>query len=156
DPDAEWVRYYVDHSRTEIYDWLDELGVRFSEVLSSSGNSVPREHQPVGRGIGLVTPIYRACLELGQIDFIWNSKVERLLTDHGRVVGVRVHDLRTGDKREVRGKAVVLATGGFQSNLDMVREFWPAEFRFPQRILVGSGRNSIGLGHQMAVAVGGE
>jgi flavocytochrome c len=156
DPDAKWVRYYVDHSRTEIYDWLDELGVRFSEVLSSSGNSVPREHQPLGRGIGLVTPIYRACLELGPIDFIWNSKVEQLLTDHGRVVGVRVHDLRTGDKREVRGKAVVLATGGFQSNLDMVREFWPAEFRFPKRILVGSGRNSIGLGHQMAVAVGGE
>ena len=44
-----WVRYYVDNSRHDIYDWLDELGVRFSEVLASSGNSVPREHQPVGR-----------------------------------------------------------------------------------------------------------
>ena len=156
DPDTDWVRYYVDHSRRDIYDWLDELGVRFSEVVSSSGNSVPREHQPVGRGIGLVTPIYRACLELGHIDFVWNSKVEQLLTDDGRVVGVRVRDMRTGDERELRGKAVILATGGFQSNLDMVREFWPAEFRFPDRILAGSGRNSIGLGHQMAQAVGGE
>jgi flavocytochrome c len=156
DPATDWVRYYVDHSRHEIYDWLDDLGVRFSEVLASSGNSVPREHQPVGRGIGLVTPIYRACLELGNVDFDWNSKVEQLLTAHGRVVGVLVRDLRTGSQRELRGRAVVLATGGFQSNLDMVREFWPAEFRFPERILVGSGRNSIGLGHRLAQAAGGE
>ena len=156
DPNTDWVRYYVDHSRSDIYDWLDELGVRFAEVLSSSGNSVPREHQPVGRGIGLVTPIYRACLELGHIDFVWNAKVEKLLTENGRVVGVLVRDMRTGAERVLSGRAVVLATGGFQSNLDMVREFWPAEFRFPERILAGSGRNSIGIGHQMAQAVGGE
>lgn len=156
DPATDWVRYYVDNSRHDIYDWLDELGVRFSEVVASSGNSVPREHQPVGRGIGLVTPIYRACLELGNVDFAWNSKVEKLLTDDGRVVGVLVREIRTGGERQLRGKAVILATGGFQSNLDMVREFWPAEFRFPEKVLAGSGRNSIGLGHQLAQTVGGE
>src|SRR5579863_1805356 len=161
DPDSAWVRYYVDHSRREIYDWLDELGVRFSDVVASPGNSVPREHQPVGRGIGLVTPIYRACLELGNVDFVWNSQVETLLTemsppDARRVVGVLVRDMRAGDERELRGQAVILATGGFQSNLDMVREFWPAEFRFPEKVLAGSGRNSIGLGHQLAQTVGGE
>lgn len=155
-PDSQWVRYYVDHSSREIYDWLDELGVRFADVWASTGNSVPREHLPVGRGIGLVTPIYRACVELDNIDFLWNGKVEKLLVERGRVVGVAVRDLRTGNERELRGKAVVLATGGFQSNLDMVRQFWPAEFRFPERILAGSGRNSIGLGHQMAEAAGGE
>jgi flavocytochrome c len=155
-PDTDWVRYYVDHSRHEVYDWLDELGVHFAEVLASSGNSVPREHQPVGRGIGLVTPIYRACQELGNVNFIWNARVDQLLTDDGRVVGVHIREMRTGSERDVRGRAVILATGGFQSNLDMVREFWPAEFRFPERILAGSGRNSVGLGHQLAHAVGGE
>ena len=29
----EWVRYYVDHSREQIYDWLIELGVQFSGVF---------------------------------------------------------------------------------------------------------------------------
>lgn len=155
-PNTEWVRYYVDHSRHEIYDWLEELGVQFSDVWASSGNSVPREHRPVARGIGLVMPIYRACLELGNVEFVWNSKVEKLLTHQGRVAGVLVRDLRTGEERELKYRAVVLATGGFQSNLDMVREFWPAEFRFPDRILAGSGRNSLGFGHQMAEAAGGE
>ncbi len=156
DPATDWVRYYVDNSKRDIYDWVDELGVRFSEVLASSGNSVPREHQPIGRGIGLVTPIYRTCLELGTIDFLWNSKVVQLLTVDRRVIGVLVRDVRTGSERKLLGKAVILATGGFQNNLDMVREFWPAEFRFPERILAGSGKNSIGLGHQMAKAVGGD
>ncbi|MDB5391510.1 MAG: fumarate reductase/succinate dehydrogenase flavoprotein domain protein, partial [Planctomycetaceae bacterium] len=156
DPATDWVRYYVDNSRREIYDWVEELGVRFSDVGMSSGNSVAREHQPVGRGIGLVTPIYRACLELGTIDFVWNSKVEQLLREDQRVVGVLVRDMRTGAERRLRSKAVILATGGFLNNLEMVREFWPAEFRFPKRILAGSGRNSIGLGHKMARAVGGE
>jgi len=156
DPSTEWVRYYVDNSKREIYDWLDALGVRFSEVLASSGNTVAREHQPVGRGIGLVTPIYRACLELGQIEFVWNSKVDQLLSEQGRVIGVRVTDTRTNSQCEIRAKAVILATGGFQSNLDMVREFWPAQFRFPKKILAGSGRNSVGHGHKMAQSVGGD
>jgi uncharacterized protein len=155
DPNSEWVRYYVDHSRTEIYDWLTELGVQFSGVLASQGNSVAREHQPIGRGIGLVSPIYRACLELDTIQFRWNTKVEQLLNESGRVAGVRIHHLRTGEDSELRAHGVVLATGGFQNNLEMVREFWPAEFRFPDRILTGSGTNSVGSGHRMAQTVGG-
>lgn len=156
DPDTEWVRYYVDNSRHEIYDWLHELGVRFSEVLYSSGNTVAREHQPVGRGIGLVSPIYRACLELENVQFVWNSKVDQLVSEKGRVIGVQVSNTRESQQLEYRGKAVILATGGFQSNLDMVREFWPAQFRFPEKILAGSGRNSVGSGHKMAQSVGGD
>ena len=155
DPDSKWVRYYVDHSKRDIYDWVDALGVRFSEVLSSSGNSVPREHQPIGRGIGLVTPIYRACLELGNVEFIWNAKVVQLEIKSSRVQGVMIQDTRTGLERKLQSEAVILATGGFQSNLEMVREYWPAEFRFPDRILAGSGINSIGLGHQLAKTAGG-
>lgn len=156
DPATDWVRYYVDHSRRDIYDWLVDLGVRFSDVGMSSGNSVPREHQPVGRGIGLVTPIYRACLELKNVEFAWNSKVEQLLVDGQRVNGVVIRDMRTGQERKLRSQTVILATGGFLNNLDMVREFWPAEFRFPKRILAGSGRNSIGIGHQIAKSAGGQ
>jgi predicted oxidoreductase len=156
DADKAWARYYVDHSRREIYDWLIELGVHFTEVVASPGNSVEREHQPAGRGIGLVTPIYRACLESPQIQFVWNGKVEQLLTNEGRVAGVLVRDLRRDETVKYEARAVVLATGGFQSNLDMVREFWPAELRFPKRILVGSGKNSVGLGHKLAVTAGGE
>ncbi|MCC7420111.1 MAG: FAD-dependent oxidoreductase [Planctomycetaceae bacterium] len=156
DSDPEWVRFYVDHSRELIYDWVKELGVRFEGVVASPGNSVPREHQPMGRGIGLVTPIYRECLNQPTVRFVWNTKVEQLLQKDGRVTGVIGRNLRTGAEQSYEAGAVVLATGGFQSNLEMVREFWPAEFRFPDRSLAGSGRNSIGLGHRLAQTVGGD
>ncbi|MDA0835930.1 MAG: FAD-dependent oxidoreductase [Planctomycetota bacterium] len=156
DPNEAWVRYYVDHSITEIYDWVTELGVRFETVYASPGNSADREHQPFGRGIGLVTPIYRACLEQPTVRFLWNNKVEQLLTENGRVVGVKAIDQRTGAEKTLHASSVVLATGGFQSNLDMVREYWPEEFRFPERILLGSGRNSVGWGHKLAQEIGGD
>lgn len=156
DPNLEWARYYVQNSRTEIYDWLTELGVDFHAVDSSPGNSVMREHQPKGRGLGLVTPIYRACLELSNLKFVWHTKVEQLLIEDGRVHGVVGRNLRTETEQTFRASYTVLATGGFQSNLDMVREFWPAEFRFPDRILVGSGHNSTGMGHRLAESAGGD
>ena len=151
----EWVRYYVDHSRRQIHDWLVDLGVQFSGVLDSPGNSVARFHQPVGRGIGLVTPVYRACLERPNVRFVWNTRADSLVVRDLRVVGVRTTGMRGGAGGLLEADAVVLATGGFQSNLDLVREFWPAEFDFPKRILSGSGRHSIGLGHEMVRKVGG-
>ena len=156
DADPEWVHYYVDHSRTEIYDWLLDLGVRFESVLTAPGNSVDRFHQPAGRGIGLVTPIYEACLEHGSIQFVWNAQATKLLEKNGRVAGIEVRHLRDDSEETLKADAVVLATGGFQSNLDMVREFWPQDITFPERILAGSGRNSIGLGHRLAQSVGGD
>jgi flavocytochrome c len=151
-----WVRTYVDRSLPDIHDWLTELGVTFEGVETAPGNSVDRFHQPAGRGIGLVTPIYHACLAQENIDFQWNSQVTRLLVENERVVGVEAVQLRTGKRQQIRATHVVLATGGFQSNLDMVREFWPAEFPFPKKILAGSGRNSVGYGHRLATEAGGE
>jgi flavocytochrome c len=156
DADEEWVRYYVDHSREDIYDWLIELGVQFEGVDTAPGNSVDRFHQPAGRGIGLVTPIYRACLEYPNIHFYWNVKAAQLEVRDERVVGVLTNNMRTREEQSFRADAVILATGGFQSNLEMVREFWPQEFRFPKRILAGSGRNSVGFGHRLAQQIGAD
>ena len=151
-----WVRAYVDRSLPDIHDWLVQLGVTFESVDTAPGNSVDRFHQPAGRGIGLVTPIYHACLARANIQFTWDSQVTRLLVEDERVVGVEALQLRTGKQVELKAQHVVLATGGFRSNLDMVREFWPEEFAFPKTILAGSGRNSVGHGHRLATRVGGE
>lgn len=154
DADEHWVRLYVDRSRLELYDWLTALGVQFESVSPRPGSSVPRFHETRGRGLGLVSPIYLESLKVQGISFQWNMKVVRLLTDRHRVVGVEGQDLRTGARREFRARSTILATGGFQSNLQMVREHWPRELPVPPRILVGSGVNSVGAGHAMAGAAG--
>ncbi|HSE84359.1 MAG TPA: FAD-dependent oxidoreductase [Thermodesulfobacteriota bacterium] len=155
DANPEWVRHYVNNSRREIYDWLTELRVVFDGTLRLfPGNSVPRFHNIKGRGLGLVSPIYRECVKSPNIKFLWNTKAEDLIAENGRVIGVVAKDLRTRMERYLRASAVVLATGGFQSNLEMVREFWPKALPFPEQFLVGSGLNSTGSGLKIAQKAG--
>lgn len=154
DADAGWVRYYTQNSREQIYDWVTEMGVTFSGVLRIPGNSVARFHEPVGRGLGLVSPIYRQAVLHPNIRFEWNFRVDGLLTEGGRVAGVEGAFMRSGERKQFRGELVVLATGGFQSNLDVVREFWPAAVRFPEKMLAGSGVNSVGSGLTIAEGAG--
>jgi flavocytochrome c len=154
DADAEWVRYYVHNSREQIYDWLTAKGVRFSGVQKIPGNSVARFHEPIGRGMTVVSSVYRDAVSHPGIELVWNFEVDGLLVENGRVVGVEGKHLRGGERDSFRGRAVVLATGGFQSNLEMVREYWPENMRFPEGILAGSGLNSLGSGHRVAEKAG--
>lgn len=156
DPSRDWVRYYVDHSREQIYDWVTGMGIAFESLIAPPGNTILRTHRTKGRGLGLVTPIYRACLEKPNITFVWNTRLDRLIREGNHIAGVAATDVRNGRSREFRAGAVVLATGGFQSNLDMVRESWPTGAAFPATFLVGSGINSVGSGLTIAKAAGAE
>jgi flavocytochrome c len=156
DPDPYWSRYYVEHSRTEAYDWLVSMGVTFEKLVLPPGNSVLRAHRTKGRGIGLVSPIFTECARRPNISFRWNTRVDKLLQEGegGRVTGLVATNTRTNESVELHARVVVLATGGFQSNLDMVRASWRADVPFPERFLTGSGINSKGSGHKVAEAAG--
>jgi len=87
-----------------------------------------------------------------------NTKVTALIIESRRVVGERGVHLRSGQTKEFRAGCVVLATGGFESNLELVRAYWP--HYFPQlasdiRILLGSGINALGSGLGLAEEAGG-
>lgn len=155
DPDPRWTRYYVNNSRRDIYDWVVPMGVVFDDVQAPYGNSVPRFHQTRGGGLALVTAIYKQCLGKSNISYKWNFKVESLVSRNGRVAGVKGLDSRTGAQQEIKARVVVLATGGFQSNLEIVRESWPKPLRFPERLLIGAGVNAVGSGHKIAKSAGG-
>ncbi len=156
DGDPEWTRYYVDNSRAEIFDWVTEMGVEFVRVIPAHGNSVPRFHFTRGRAVHLVLPILRTALKLENVDFIWNSKAESLVMDGGRVVGVTVRDTRNGATRVLRAPHVILATGGFQGNLDRVRATWRTDLPFPDRLLIGAAKSATGSGHDMAAEAGAQ
>lgn len=155
DNNREWVRYYVEHSREDIYDWLTALGVTFDGLRPYPGNSVPRAHMTHGLGLGLVGPVYRACLENPDIRFQWNMEVVQLIVEDGHIAGVRAKSTRSGEIKVYEGRAVVLATGGFQSNLALVRQNWPKTTPIPDHLLAGSGINSMGSGLTLAKQAGG-
>jgi len=154
DGDAEWTRYYVEHSRELIYDWLTGLGVRFDRVIPSHGNSVPRFHMTYRRGLNLTRPLYIEALRFSNIRFRWNSLAEQLEKRDGRVAGVVVKDLRLDKQVELNSRSVILATGGFQSNIALVKQNWRDDLPKPELIFSMSGQNSRGSGLRMAEAAG--
>jgi predicted oxidoreductase len=154
DNDPGWVRYYVEHSKVDIFDWVTAMGVTFHGITPHEGSSVPRNHLTDGRGLGLVRPIYLECLKNSNITFRWNIEVTSLLSVHAAVHGVRGRYLRTGQDSEYRAKAVILATGGFQSNNALALANWPANLSKPPVLLAGSGVNSKGSGLKLATDVG--
>lgn len=154
DGDAEWTRFYASNSRPMVYDWVTEMGVEFVRVAPSHGNSVPRFHFTRGRAAHLVLPIYRTALGMSNISFQWSAQAEELLLSDGRVTGVVVKDLRSGKVRRLTADNVVLATGGFESDVERVLANWIPGLPRPDRLLIGSAISATGSGHDMATGAG--
>jgi len=154
DGDPEWTRFYAENSRELIYDWVTEMGVEFVRASAAHGNSVPRFHFTRDRAVYLILPMFRTALTLPEIVFRWNTHVDGLIVEDGRVAGITGRNLRTGEAVTLRAPNVVLATGGFESDLDRVLSNWTPGLPAPQRILIGSAYSATGSGHDMAAAAG--
>jgi succinate dehydrogenase/fumarate reductase flavoprotein subunit len=154
DGHAEWTRFYVEHSRELIYDWVTGLGARFDRIIPSHGNSVPRFHMTYRRGLNLTRPLYLEALRYSNITFQWNMLAQHLIKHNDRVAGVEALELRRGEQVELHAASVIIATGGFQSNIAMVKENWHSDLPAPEQIYSMSGQNSRGTGHLMAQEAG--
>jgi len=71
------------------------------------------------------------------------------------VKGVIGQDLRTGKRRDYRAPKVIVATGGFQSNLELVLQFWSPDLPKPSRLLAGAAHTATGSGHDLVQRAGG-
>ena len=108
-------------------DWLTQLGADMSDVGRMGGASVNRSHRPTGgAGVGahVAQVLWDSAVSRGT-DIRFNSRAVRLLKDDaGRVAGVLVHGAYTG-YYTIKADAVVLATGGFARNNQLVASLDP-------------------------------
>jgi predicted oxidoreductase len=154
DGDPKWTRYYSDHSRDMIFDWVTDMGVEFVRVAPGHGNSVPRFHFTQGRASHLVLPVFRTALSMPNVSFRWNSRADKLLVEDEGIAGVVVTDLRSGEVDQLRADNVVLATGGFETDVERVLANWIPGLSLPDRLLIGSAISATGSGHDMATDAG--
>ncbi|UUV99729.1 flavocytochrome c [Vagococcus luciliae] len=122
--DKELLRYYVDHSASAI-DWLDSMGIKLNNLTITGGMSEKRTHRPedgsaVGEYLvhGLLNNIHEK-----DIPIFVNADVTEILENDSTVDGVKV--TVEGKEKEVHGKAVVVTTGGYGANPEMLEKEKP-------------------------------
>jgi succinate dehydrogenase/fumarate reductase flavoprotein subunit len=151
--DEAWARFYIEHSHADLYQWGSARGVQWEGLMPQEGNSVPRWHQPTSGGAGLWHTLYQHALARGLTDWITSMAAHDLIVEHGRVTGVVAVHQGTGEEQAFLARAVILGTGGFASNLDMVYQYRPDLRR--HRVLEGSHVGATGDGHRMVQRLGG-
>jgi len=114
---------------------------------------VPRRHVPKGMGLGLMTRLWEVHHEK-DLAGCWHfgMTAKDLLWEGGRVVGVLAQHAE-GQEHEFRGRAVVVATGGFAGNLSMVLRHHP-RLAAVGRALAEGGVGAQGTGHEMLLRHG--
>ena len=129
--DPELVSTLVNNSAAAI-DYLATIGIDLNNVAAFGGASVKRIHRPVNEegkvvsvGAYTVPRLEKACQERNNLALLTEVTVTKILTDEtGAVCGVEGIG-SSGNKVTVKSKAVILATGGFGANLEMVASYAP-------------------------------
>ncbi len=125
--DPELVATLAENSADSI-DWLSSIGADLNNVAQFGGASVKRIHRPVndeGKVVSVgsyIVPILESTVEDRGVEIIYNATANEILVDEdGAAVGV-VAEGSEGNTITINASAVVIATGGFGANNEMVAE----------------------------------
>ena len=148
--DPELVRTLVENSAAAV-DWVNEIGGDLSVVAQFGGASVKRIHRPSDTsavGPMLVKTLNAKLDELG-IPVLLETKATKIIADKdGKITGVEAED--ENGEFVINTKAVILATGGFGANPDMVVKYAPQLAGF----ITTNHSGATGDGIEMALEVG--
>ena len=105
----------------ECYDWMVQQGIKFQPSLGGTLHLSRTNAFFLGGGKALVNALYRTAEKLG-VDIEYNSEVNDLNIKDGKFISAFFS--RRGFGHEVRAKALVAASGGFQANTDWLKKAW--------------------------------
>lgn len=158
--DTGWARRYLEAGNREVYGWLEQLGLHWTEVSWREGNSVPRWHRAVGGGKAVAACLVghlgrlgvRAALEAEVTGLVLAGGPDGGGRPGGELSAVTVR--WGGSEHTVGCGAAIVATGGFVNNPDTVRTHTglPEDTRF----LSGGAPHADGRGHRLLADAGAQ
>ncbi len=116
------------HASEACYGWMEARGVRFQPSLSGTLSLSRTNAFFLGGGKALMNAYYRTAEALG-VEIAYEAKVTHLEHDGQHIA--RVEAEIDGERAAFAPRAVVVASGGFQADLDWLAEAWgPAARNF--------------------------
>ena len=136
------VRDFVDNSAA-CYEWIVSNGAQFDGVTTVHPthtalrvhNSLGGQFMGTGQGGQMTAPMTNSFIAKGG-QLIYNAEADGLVLDaEGNVAGLTA-TMKDGSKLTVNAKAVVLATGGFAGDKELVAKFHsnPANYSVPTTV----------------------
>lgn len=148
--DPSWIETFANAAGATI-DWVKGFGVRFDFLPTQFLTKSQPRLLPVGGGQALVDALAAAAEKLG-VEFLYETTAVSLLRDaEGRVTGLRAKR-RDGEALELQGR-VVLASGGFEGNAEMMTRYVGPRSVYLRPICKGGYYNR-GEGIEMALEAG--
>jgi len=112
----------------ECLPWMQAHGVRFQPSLSGTLSLGRTNAFFMGGGKGLVNAYYRTAESLG-VDVVYEAAVSHLELDGEKIT--RVDYNHNGHEHSIAPKAIIVASGGFQADIDWLTRAWgPAAQNF--------------------------
>ncbi len=111
---------------TDTIEWLEEMGVEFDNVpdmfifFTTVAGGYPTGVPIKGNGAAVVKILVQKCNELG-VEIITEAHAKKLIMEDGVCKGA-VYE-KDGKEETINAEAVIIATGGFGTNAEMVKEY---------------------------------
>lgn len=133
----------------ETIQWLEALGCGFDHVVCYIDGGYHTWHEnDMSKGF-ITDHLWEAAKVLG-VTAMTQTKATEILMKDGRAVGVRAVD-EQGEEYRIEAKAVIVSTGGFGSNPEMVKKY--TKYELGKNLVCGSTLTD-GDGLRMMWAVG--
>lgn len=110
----------------EAIEWLADKDIELNDITITGGMSIDRTHRPADRsavGGFLISGLVKNINKRG-IEVLLETSVAEIIFDNDAVAGVKVVD-EYNDSRILNAKSVIVATGGFSANREMVVHYRP-------------------------------
>ncbi|PPQ35957.1 FAD-dependent tricarballylate dehydrogenase TcuA [Rhodopila globiformis] len=104
-----------------LFGWMRANGVRFQPSLTGTLNLGRTNAFFLGGGKALVNAYYLTAARLG-VEILYDSEVISLNMDNGAVRSIDI--TWRGFPETLHARCVVASAGGFQANLDWMRQYW--------------------------------
>jgi fumarate reductase flavoprotein subunit len=144
--DPEAFRILADNNG-KAADWLKSIGAPLSVTNNPFSVTSNREAGPLGL---VITSALAAEMKKAGVDIRVNTKATEIIMEDGKIAGVKVEN--PAGEYVIKSKAVIIASGGFAANNEMVSKYMPELKGYNSSCSIGAK----GDGHLMAEALGAE
>lgn len=164
----QWAKLFVTNTTEHVYHFLKEKNVGFFPVVHwvergmfKRGNTLPRFHMVWGTGHELSEQLKNHLLNHPKVKtnltIIFSHKVEEILTEGGKVIGVKGINELSNEAFTAKAANTIVATGGLGGDIDQVKKNWNSDWGTPpEKILNGAHPYADGTVHFAVEKVNGK